>query len=110
MSDTWQASYSSDTVGKSGELIVSKEHIDPNDRIIVIDDFLSSGSSQEALLRIVLDSGAKVVGVGVLLEKVYDSGRRALAGFDVPIESLVRVASVSGGVIRLIEEDGFSGM
>jgi len=110
MSNTYQASYSSNTVGSNRELIVSKEHIDPNDRILVIDDFLSSGSSQDALMRIVLDSGAEVVGVGVLLEKVYDSGRKALAGFDVPIESLVRVSSVAGGVLTLIEEDGFSGM
>lgn len=107
MADTYQAGYSSKTVGKNRELIVSQSHIDPHDRVLVIDDFLSSGASQEALLRILSDAGATAVGVGVLLEKVYDSGRQSLSGFNIPIESLCRVASVQGGVIQLVEEEGF---
>jgi xanthine phosphoribosyltransferase len=81
-----------------------------DDRILVIDDFLSSGASQEALLRIISDAGATVVGVGVLLEKVYDSGRQSLSGFNIPIQSLCRVASVQAGVIQLVEEEGFDKM
>lgn len=108
MSNTWQASYSSKTVGKNRELLVSKDHIDADDRVLVIDDFLSSGSSQEALLRIISDAGAFPVGVGVLLEKAYDAGRQALSGYDIPIESLVRVASVNEGAITLVEEEGYS--
>jgi xanthine phosphoribosyltransferase len=73
----------------------------------VIDDLLSSGASQKALLRIISDAGTTAVGVGVLLEKVYDSGRQSLSGFNVPIQSLCRVASVQGGVIQLVEEEGF---
>ena len=108
MSNTWQASYSSKTVGKNRELLISKDHIDADDRVLIIDDFLSSGSSQEALLRIISDSGADSVGVGVLLEKAYDAGRQALSGYDIPIESLVRVASVNEGAITLVEEEGYS--
>jgi xanthine phosphoribosyltransferase len=107
MADTYKAAYSSKTVGQDRSLYVSKSHISPNDRILVIDDFLSGGSSQEALLRIISDAGARAMGVGVLLEKVYDSGRRSLSGFDVPIHSLCRVASVSNGIIRLVEEEGY---
>lgn len=110
MADTYKAGYSSKTVGKNRELLVSKDHLDEDDRILVIDDFLSSGASQEALLRIISDSGATAVGVGVLLEKVYDSGRQSLAGFNLPIHSLCRVASVSQGVIQLYEEEGFDRM
>jgi xanthine phosphoribosyltransferase len=110
MADTFKASYSSKTVGKNRELLVSKAHIDMEDRVLIVDDFLSSGSSQEALLRIVSDAGATAVGVACLLEKVYDSGRRALSGFNVPIHSLCRIASVKDGVIQLVEEDGFDRM
>jgi hypothetical protein len=42
-----------------------------------------------------------------LLEKVYDSGRQLLSGFNIPIESLCRIASVRDGVIQLLEEEGF---
>jgi xanthine phosphoribosyltransferase len=107
MADTFKAGYSSKTVGKNRELLVSKTHIDADDRILIVDDFLSSGSSQEALLRIVSDAGATSVGVAVLLEKVYESGRQSLSGFNVPIHSLCRIASVKGGVIQLLEEDGY---
>ena len=107
MADTYQAGYSSKTVGKNRELLVSKSHLEEDDRILIVDDFLSSGSSQEALLRIVSDSGATAVGIGVLLEKVYDSGRQSLSGFNLPIQSLCRVASVQGGVIQLVEEEGY---
>jgi len=110
MADTFQAGYSSKTVGKNRELLVSTEHIAEGERVLIVDDFLSSGASQEALLRIVSEAGAEAVGVGVLLEKVYDSGRQSLSGYNVAVESLCRVASVKEGVIRLVEEEGFDQM
>lgn len=108
MADTYIAAYSSKTVGKNRELIVSKSHVTEEDRILIVDDFLSGGSSQEALLRIVADAGATPVGVAVLLEKVYESGRQALSGFNIPVFSLCRIASVQSGVIQLMEEKGYA--
>lgn len=110
MADTYKAAYSSKTVGKNRELLIAKAHLEEEDRCLIVDDFLSSGSSQEALLRIVAESGAQSVGVAVLLEKVYDSGRQSLSGFNIPIHSLCRVASVKEGVIQLVEEEGFDRM
>ena len=110
MSSTYQAAYSSRTVGKNRELIVSTSHLDEKDRVLIVDDFLSSGASQDALLRIVDDAGALAVGVGVLMEKVYESGRQSLSGYNVPIESLARVKSVSEGMIQLLEEEGIDKM
>ena len=108
MADTYKASYSSNTVGNN-ELLVSKSHVNPKDRILVIDDFLSSGATQEALLTIISDAGATAVGVGVLLEKAYLSGRQSLSGFNIPVESLCRVASVEQQSIQLVEEEGYEG-
>ena len=108
MADTFDAGYNSKTIGKDQQLLVSKDHIDPEDRVLIVDDFLSSGSSQEALLRIISEAKAKAVGVAVLLEKEYEAGRKSLSGFDVDVESIVRIASVEDGVIRLIEEDGYA--
>jgi xanthine phosphoribosyltransferase len=110
MADTFDAGYNSKTVGKDRQLLVSKDHLDEDDRVLIVDDFLSSGSSQEALLRIISEAGATVVGMGVLLEKVYESGRVSLSGFGVPIESVVRIASVKDGSIQLLEEDGYDRM
>lgn len=110
MADTFDAGYNSKTVGRDRQLLVSRDHIDEDDRVLIVDDFLSSGSSQEALLRIISEAGATAVGVGVLLEKEYEAGRKSLSGFGVPVESLVRIASVRDGVIQLLEEDGYAKM
>ena len=107
MKDTFDAVYNSKTSGKDRQLLVSKDHIDEDDRVLIVDDFLSSGASQEALLRIVSEAGATPVGVGVLLEKGYDAGRVSLSGFGIPVEAVVRIASVEEGVIRVYEEEGF---
>lgn len=107
MADTFKAGFASKTVGKNRELLVSKKHLDPEDRILVVDDFLSSGASQEALLRIVSEAESTAVGVGVLLEKSYESGRQSLSGFNIPVHSLCRIASVEEGMIQLVEEEGY---
>jgi xanthine phosphoribosyltransferase len=63
-------------------------------RVLIVDDFLSSGTREEALLRIISDLGATAIGAGVLLEKAYEAGRQALSGFNIPFHSLCHVASV----------------
>ena len=108
MADTFDAGYNSKTIGQDRQLLVSKDHIDEDDRVLIVDDFLSSGSSQEALLRIVAEAGATAVGVGVVLEKEYEAGRVSLSGYEVPVESVVRIVSVSDGVIQLHEDVGYA--
>ena len=110
MADTFDAGYNSKTIGQDRQLLVSKDHIDEEDRVLIVDDFLSSGSSQEALLRIVSEAGATAVGVGVVLEKEYEAGRVSLSGYEVPVESVVRIVSVSEGVIQLHEDVGYAKM
>lgn len=108
MADTFDAGYNSKTIGQDRQLLVSKDHIDEEDRVLIVDDFLSSGSSQEALLRIVSEAGATAVGVGVVLEKEYEAGRVSLSGYEVAVESVVRIISVSEGVIQLHEDVGYA--
>merc|ERR1712110_775068 len=50
MSNAYSATYSSNTMGKNRELLVAKSHLSKTDLILVIDDFLSSGATQLALL------------------------------------------------------------
>lgn len=106
MADAYKTSYSSNTVG-SNELLISKSHLDKKDHILVVDDILSSGAVQEALLTITSDAGATAVGVGVLLEKAYKKGRQSLNGFDIPVGSLCRIASVENECTQLYEEEGY---
>jgi xanthine phosphoribosyltransferase len=98
--EIYRASAPSHTKGHFVELMVSPEVLDESDRILIVDDFLASGQTISALVRIVQNSGAKLVGIGALIEKTFEGGRRMLASqFDVPIESLVTITDMSDGTI-----------
>ncbi len=79
----------SHTKGGEVSLMVSPEFLSAVDRVLIIDDFLATGKTIDAMARIVQDAGAVLVGVGTLVEKSFEGGRAALQGWDVPIESLI---------------------
>lgn len=90
----------SHTKGHMVELLVSPEVLGPDDRVLIVDDFLATGQTIAALARIVAQSGASLVGVGTVIEKVFEGGRELLAGqYAVPIESLVIISDMSDGQI-----------
>lgn len=76
------------------ELLVSPEVLSPRDRVLIIDDFLSTGETIGALCRLVRSAGATLVGVGVVLEKRFEAGRERLAQFGVPIRALATITEM----------------
>jgi len=87
----------SPTKGRIVELMISPEYIRPGDRVLIIDDFLASGATILGLARLAQTAGAQIVGVGALIEKVFEPGRRRLeTELGVPIESLARIARFEG--------------
>jgi xanthine phosphoribosyltransferase len=89
----------SHTKGKVTDLIVSPEFLGPRDRVLVVDDFLASGLTIDALARLVIDAGAQLVGIGAVVEKTFEGGRALLMRWNVPIESLAVIASMDNGKI-----------
>ncbi|HPD41751.1 MAG TPA: phosphoribosyltransferase family protein, partial [Anaerolineae bacterium] len=79
-------------------LMVSSEFLFPSDRVLIIDDFLATGQTIDALARLVKDAGAVLIGIGTLVEKRFEGGRELLSYLDVPIESLV--------IIEALHDDG----
>ena len=92
--DTFERRVPSRTKGGETLLLVSPEYLGPADRVIVIDDFLASGQTTEALAEIVREAGAVLLGVGCVVEKSFEDGRQRLTTLGVPIESLVIIASM----------------
>ncbi len=88
---------------KGGEvmLMVSPEFLHAGDRVLIVDDFLASGLTIDALGRIVQNSGANLVGIATVVEKRFEGGRETLAHWDVPIESAAIIAEMRGGEIIL---------
>ncbi len=89
----------SHTKGRMVELIVSPEYLANGEKVLIIDDFLASGATILGLARLAEAAGAKVVGVGALIEKTFEGGREALQPLGIPVESLARIASMDGGKI-----------
>jgi xanthine phosphoribosyltransferase len=91
----------SHTKGVDAFLMVAAEFLGPGDRVLVIDDFLASGSTIDALIRLVDHAGATLAGVGAVIEKRFEHGREAFAHLNVPVESLVVITDMTEGKIVL---------
>lgn len=84
----------SHTKGRTVELIVSPEYLAGGERVLIIDDFLASGATILGLVRLANTAGARVVGIGALIEKSFEGGREALSHLGVPVESLAQIRSM----------------
>jgi len=77
------------------DIVVSKEFLNPGDRVLIIDDFLAKGSALLALVSLIRDAGAETVGAGIVIEKAYQEGGELVRGTGLRVESLARVASMT---------------
>ncbi len=81
------------------QLLVSPEFLSRTDRIVIVDDFLTSAQTFLALARLARASGAQVIGIGAVIEKTFEHGRELLKSLNVPIESLVAIERMDDGQI-----------
>ncbi len=89
----------SHTKGTITELIVSPDYLPTDSRVLIIDDFLASGATIMGLVRLTQAAGARLVGIGSLIEKSFEGGRETLQHLDIPVRSLVTITSMDGGKI-----------
>ena len=101
--DAYSQTAPSHTKGVEVTLMASPEFLRPEDRVLIIDDFLASGNTIDALVRLVQDAGARLVGIGAVIEKSFEGGRDALDKLGVPIESLAVITDMSEGRIVFAE-------
>ncbi len=92
----------SHTKGRMVELIVSPEYLGRGERVLIIDDFLASGATILGLVRLAHAAGAQIVGIGTLIEKSFEGGRKELEFLQVPVISLVTVVSMHDNEIQLL--------
>lgn len=100
-SGTYQAQAPSHTKGGVVDLIISPEYLLPQDRVLLIDDFLATGKTISALATLVAQCGATLCGIGCLIEKDFEGGRQQLAALGVPIVSLALIDSMEGDTIQV---------
>jgi xanthine phosphoribosyltransferase len=87
------------TKGTVSMLRVSKKFLSPNDRVLIVDDFLAHGEAAMAMADVVNQAGATIIGFGIVIEKAFQGGgdKLRLAGYKV--ESLAVIDKIEDGVI-----------
>jgi len=83
------------THGRVYDVIVSKQFLGPQDKVLIIDDFLANGAALEGLIDLVHQAGAELVGAGIVIEKAFQPGGDRLRAEGIRVESLARVKSMS---------------
>ncbi len=81
------------------DIMVSANFLSPQDRVLIIDDFLATGDAARGMMEIVRQSGATIVGIGIVIEKAFQDGGKSLRGDGIRIESLARIAKLEHGQI-----------
>lgn len=92
--DVYTTQVESFTHGKTYDVMVSKEFLGAGDKVLIIDDFLANGKALEGLTAIVRDSGAELVGAGIVIEKGFQPGGDLLRSEGIRVESLAIVESM----------------
>ena len=91
------------THGGVYDVMGAKDFLGPEDRVLLIDDFLANGAALEGLLSIVEQAGAAVVGAGICVEKAFQPGGARLRAKGIRVEALARIKSMSEAGIEFCE-------
>ncbi len=87
------------------QVIVSKKFLSPDDRILIIDDFLANGCALQGLISIVLEAGATVEGIGIAIEKGFQSGGKTIRNLGYHLESLAIVESMDASTGSVVFQE-----
>lgn len=93
--NVFSAQVESYTHGSVNTIVVSKEYLHSDDKVLIIDDFLATGQALYGLIELVRQAGAELVGTGTVIEKGYQSGGDSLRAKGIRVESLAIVDSMS---------------
>ena len=98
----YQSDIFSYTYKKKVTLLVSKEWISADDKILIIDDFMANGEAMRGLCDIVKEAGAELVGIGIAVEKGFQHGgdRIREAGINIQSLAIIDSADENGFVFR----------
>jgi xanthine phosphoribosyltransferase len=84
-------------------IAIASNHLSASDRILIIDDFLANGKAAKGLISIIEQAGASIAGLGIVIEKSFQAGRKELEEAGLRVESLARVKSLENGQVQFVE-------
>ena len=84
-------------------LTLSKNYITNNDNVLVIDDFLANGEAAKGAIKLIENANALVAGIGIVIEKSFQPGRRSLENLGYEVYSLARLKSLDNNKIEFMD-------
>ncbi|WEG73890.1 xanthine phosphoribosyltransferase [Vagococcus intermedius] len=84
---------------------ISRKFLSEEDNVLVIDDFLANGQAALGLVDLCRQAGAKVEGIGIVIEKSFQTGRELLIEKGLRVESLARIGSLENQTVTFLEAD-----
>ena len=104
--DVYVAEVESFTHKCKNQVIVSKRFLGPDDKVLIIDDFLANGCALQGLISIVAQAGGSVEGIGIAVEKGFQQGGKIIRNLGYQLESLAIVESMdaTAGTIQFREQ------
>ena len=102
--DVYTAEVFSYTKGTSYEVAVSKLYLHPEDRVLIIDDFLANGQAVLGLQKIIGDAGATLCGAGIAITKAFQQGEKLLIDAGIDVKSLAAIESMDNGTVVFRED------
>ena len=95
--ETYVAEIESYTHKNVNQVIVAKKFLSPDDKVLIVDDFLANGCALQGLISIVDSAEAEVVGCGIAIEKGFQEGGDRIRNLGYRLESLAIVESMDVG-------------
>lgn len=100
--DMYVAEVESFTHKCKNQVIVSKKFLSPEDKVLIIDDFLANGCALQGLISIITEAGASVEGIGIAIEKGFQMGGKLIRNLGYQLESLAIVDSMNADTKAIV--------
>lgn len=100
----YQTNVQSFTKNTQYEMTVAKRFLPEGENVLFIDDFLAMGEAAIGVSKIIDEAGCTLCGIGIVIEKSFQPGRKRLDEMGLEVFSLARIASMSQEAIEFVEE------
>ena len=100
--EMYTAEVESFTHKNKNQVIVAKKFLNEEDHVLLIDDFLATGCALQGLIQIVQSAGATVEGIGIAIEKGFQTGGRMIRNLGYQLESLAIVDDMNAETGEII--------
>ena len=101
MDNILSATVFSFTKQREYNVVISKDYLTPQDKVVFIDDFLAYGNAAKGIIDLCQQAGAELVGMGFIIEKTFQHGRDVIEAAGVRCESLAMIESLDDCKIKL---------